>query len=164
MNTQKLKEVAKNRIVLIGVLSLVVVVGVVGGVTQYQRNNHIKQVKQQLDAEESSEEQFAATDPTKADAYVSDFKYVANVTVTANGFNPANLVVKPQTKVIFTGGDESPHFLAVAPGSAVPKYFDPKIDVTQNSVFQTKFESSGTYSFYDRYHPQSSVVVTVSDK
>lgn len=164
MNKQRLQSLARNRIVLSSLLVILLLAGSVWSLSIYRRNKHVESVRQSLAAEESNEDQFEATPPSAADTYVSDFKYVADVTVSESGFTPANLVVKPQTKLIFKGGDEKPHFLALAPGSPSPRYFDPQIDVTQNSVFQTKFESAGTYSFFDRYNPSASIIVTVSDK
>jgi plastocyanin len=164
MNNSKLKQLVKNRLLLAVVVILVAATALVIGLNRYSYNRHVADVKSQLEAEESSEEQFKAVDPSAADNYVSDFKYVSNVTVTSKGFSPANVIVKPQTKVIVTGGDDVSHFMALAPGSTSPKYFDPKIDLTQNSVFQMKFETTGTYSFYDRYNPIATMVVVVSDK
>lgn len=164
MNTQLVKQLLKNRLVLVAAFTLVLVVGSIVAVRNYNNSEDANNAHKELADEAASEKQFATTKPSDADTYVNDFKYVSDVKVGKNGFSPSNVVVKPQTKVSVTGDGDSAHFIALAPGSTSPKHFSPKIDITQNSVFQMKFETAGTYSFYDKYNPLSMLVVTVTDK
>jgi plastocyanin len=98
---------------------------------------------------------------SEADIYVGDFKYFKEVTIGPDGFSVKKLSVKPMTKVIFTGTGEEPHRVALAPGSKSPKHFDPRIDLTSHSVFQTKLEAVGTYTFTDTYNAAARLEVIV---
>jgi plastocyanin len=140
-----------------------IVVGTVGyaGVSSYNQANYYNNLAKELTSEEAKDSTapFAVSD---ADKDVSTFKYSVNITVGPNGFEPAVITAKPSTKLIFTGTDTSKHFIAVSPGSKAPKYFDPQIYVTSTTIFQTKVDEAGVYSFYDREHPQSTLAVNVA--
>lgn len=125
-----------------------------------QRRYYHNLTKELMEEEEQGKE--IEIKPTATDNYINDFKYTSTVKIGDAGFEPAHLSVKPQTKVIFTGVDTKPHFVKLSPGSPTPKHFDPKVDITMNSMFQVKFETPTTYSFYDRSNPAAGITITVS--
>lgn len=144
------------------ILVLLAIYGLVLGWRYYQDRDNRALTKQLLSEESDEDEKPAPV--SEADKYVADFKYTADVKIGDQGFTPSTISVKPQTKIIFTTTDAGKYFVAVSPGSKAPKLFDPKVDITKNSQFQTKVEEVGTYSFYDTYNPKFTLVVTVTDK
>lgn len=139
----------------VGILSVVLVTA-----NKIKTDRYYENLSKELAAEEADETEHQAQEPTAADNYVNDFTYAVEVKVSNAGFNPSTILVKPNTKIIFNGDDDYPHFISTSPGSPVPKFFDPKIDVTKHTVFQTRLEEAGTYSFYDTYNPVSTLIVT----
>ena len=132
------------------------------GVVAYDRYLYYANISKELAAEEAGEEQFdSKAGPSEADRYVSDFKQVVDVSVSAGGFSPANIVVAPDTKLIFKASDNVAHFVQVIPGAKAPKFFDPKLDLVKGTVFQTKVVEAGSYSFYDKAVPTNNLTVTV---
>jgi plastocyanin len=133
------------------------------GVAAYQELAHrhyYKVLGAELLAEEEKAHEFDA-EPTAADIYLNDFMYTETITIGDAGFDPATITIKPQTKVMFTGQNDNPHFVQPSQGSPVPKYFEPQLDITKNIIFQTKFDTPGTYQFYDARNPEALIDITV---
>jgi len=154
----------KNRRVLIVFLAALVlmVAIIVLIVLKVNQDRYYSNLSKQLAAEESNEPKPENT-ATEADYYVNGFKYAVDVIIGAEGFTPSALSVKPNTKLIFKTNDTKPHFILLTPGSESPKFFDEKDDITRNQLYQTRLEMPGVYGFYDKYNPQQSLTVTVTN-
>ncbi len=132
---------------------------------EHVQQQYWHQLTKELMADEAKggEEDETPPEMTPADSYVNDFKHTTAIAITSAGFSPSSITVKPRTKLIFKAADEQPHFVQVAADSQTPKFFDPKSDVTEHSLFQTKVEALGNFAFYDRYNPAATLTVTVSN-
>lgn len=133
------------------------------GVFVIDRIQYFNKIAADLAAEEGDDgDSERAGGPTAADKYVADFKQVVEIGVTASGFSPSNIVVAPDTKLVFKAADDVAHFVQVPPGGRKPKFFDPRLDLVKGTVFQTKVSDVGSYSFYDRNAPTNNLTVTVA--
>ncbi len=77
------------------------------------------------------------------------------VTITANGFNPATISVKKGQTVIWTSRDTSPHQPASDPypaEDALPGFVD-EAALTKGETYGFKFDQTGTFTYHDHLNP-----------
>jgi plastocyanin len=98
----------------------------------------------------------------KIDDYLEHYAYEASVSVGADGFNPATIRVKPDTKIFWESKDKASHRLVATPGSKVAKYFGASQPIQPSKPYAARFVETGTYSYHDADHPGFNGVVIVA--
>lgn len=103
------------------------------------------------------------TDTTQglAEADNDDFKYEATVKITSDGFSPASLEVKPDTRVFFENSDSTAHRVVLTQGGDNEVDFDSKEAVLPDSGYAHTFVNAGTYQYHDADKPEIGGVITV---
>lgn len=91
----------------------------------------------------------------------------AQVSITKSGFVPANLSIKPGTKVTWTNDDSEPHRIASNPhpshtGLAGLDSKEPPLG--PKASYSYTFETAGTFTYHDHYHPALNGAVKVSEE
>lgn len=95
--------------------------------------------------------------------YLGKSKYEAEVTIDKNGFTPSTLVVKSDTKVIFTNKDSSVHKIVVTPGSKTTKYWGSN-DIEGGNLYDARFIDKGEYRYFDGDNPTATGLIMVKWK
>ena len=129
------------------VLLILVVIAVVAGL--WAANNNKKE----------------STPSTKQAAVLAP----AAVTISANGFSPANIKVTAGTAITWTNMDKQPHRVASDPyptNNGLPG-FDSHIALNKNDTYSYTFTKAGTFTYHDQMHPNNikgSVIVVPANE
>lgn len=88
----------------------------------------------------------------------------AQVTITANGFEPATLVVKKGTKIIWTNSDQAMHQIYANPhptGESLPGLKSEILNSTQ--TYEYTADTVGTYGYHDQLNPTTNGTLDVQN-
>jgi plastocyanin len=79
----------------------------------------------------------------------------ANISITANGFNPKEIKITKGTKVIFTNNDTTQHWPASGPHPAHTLYpgFDALKGLAQGETYTFTFDKVGEWPYHDHLNP-----------
>jgi plastocyanin len=79
----------------------------------------------------------------------------ANISITANGFNPKEIKITKGTKVIFTNNDTAQHWPASGPHPAHTLYpgFDALKGLAQGETYTFTFDKVGEWPYHDHLNP-----------
>ena len=81
--------------------------------------------------------------------------HLASVSLTANGFVPQTITIKPGGSITFTNTDSSPHQVAADPypkNNSIPGFDSTKL-LQANDAYSFIFDKAGTYHLHDQLHP-----------
>lgn len=88
-----------------------------------------------------------------------DYKYEAIVQITASGFTPATINVKPDTKVFWENADSpAVHLIKPAPDDSEKDFGSTPVQAN-TSDYSHVFRHKGTFKYYDPQGQSSGVVV-----
>lgn len=95
----------------------------------------------------------------------SDNQETITVFLTAEGFQPSELTVKKNTKVLFTNQDSVNHWPASDPHPIHTDYaaFDPREPLAPGESWTFVFSQTGIWQFHDHLHPSFTGTVTVEE-
>lgn len=87
------------------------------------------------------------------------------IVMTVNGFEPSEITIQKNTKVIFKNQDNVSRWPASAPHPTHTNYpeFDPKKGIEPGQEWGFVFEKAGPWSFHDHLNPSLRGKVTVTD-
>lgn len=86
----------------------------------------------------------------------------ARVSITANGFEPANLIVGKGTKILWQNNDDTVHQVQANPyptGESLPALKSNVLDVGQSYEFTV--DQAGEFSYHDAQNPERNGSFTV---
>lgn len=100
------------------------------------------------------------------EAFVEDsseeFAKVAEVTITADGFEPATLLVEPGTKVIWTNTDDELHQVAANPHPTSEELPDLKSEIlNEGQTYDFIAGQSGEFGYHDYQNPTTNGTLIV---
>lgn len=101
------------------------------------------------------------TSQSEGEADNDNFKYEATVKITSDGFSPASLEVKPDTRVLFENSDSIAHHILLTQGGDNEANFDSKEAILPGSGYGHSFEKAGTFQYHDADKPEIGGVITV---
>ncbi len=87
------------------------------------------------------------------------------ITLTNEGFSPANLTIEPNTKVVFKSELNKPFWPAsnYHPSHSIDSNFDPKLPIYPNDKWSYTFSEPGIFAFHDHLQPEVKGVIVVTD-
>lgn len=92
-----------------------------------------------------------------SDADYDGYKYEATITVNDNGFNPATLSVKPDTRVYWKSadGDTATHHIVQSEDNTKEPVFggNDSRDFGTDGGYAYSFRRTGTYKYHDSKNP-----------
>ena len=144
----------KNRAKLLLIVVIVLALAVATGIAVSRHNSGGKHKTET--AEEEHEEE------NKAE-YIEEGKYAVEVAVTANGFVPKTVKVKPETRVVWNNTDTQPHRIGMSSNSEKPEFFDPQDNIKPNDSNTLRFDKVGTYHLFDTLNPTLTFDVIVAN-
>lgn len=86
------------------------------------------------------------------------------ITITAEGFNPATITIKPGTKVVWTNKDSSLHQIQANPhptGKSLPSLKSAILNSQQ--TYEYTFNKIGTYEYHDQLKPTINGKINVEE-
>lgn len=144
---------SKKRAKLFVVLLLLLAAGVAGAVWWFSRSDEPATV-----TTSSSQNQPVYEQPLEIEP--------ALVSITAEGFVPQTIQIKPGQAVIWQNDDVSPHVVASNPyptNDAFPE-LNSQENIEPGNSFSFVFSDEGTYGYHDNLHPErSGTVIVVSE-
>lgn len=95
---------------------------------------------------------------------ITTVKRVAYVTITKDGFDPATLIVKKGTTIIWTNADDSEHQLYANPypsGKSLPGLKSKVLSISQ--TYSYTVDKTGIYGYHDQLNPATNATFEVKD-
>jgi plastocyanin len=108
-------------------------------------------------------QQAMATDPgyNQTNAQLRDYKYQAEVLITANGPLPATLNVGKDTKISWRNTDNKAHEIAIVSTEKVPPYFFNKRTIEAQGGYPWVVHQPVTFHYYVVDSPTQTGVIVV---
>lgn len=140
----------KKRLAIAAAVAIAVLVIAAAGIIAFQRKNAAFTVIKDTNV---------TKEPAEEDS--DEFKYEAVVAITSEGFVPATIEVKPDTRILFENKDTEAHSVDPTPGGDIEQFFASKGNIEPAGGYGHSFETPGTYNYHDATHPSFNGVVIV---